>query len=78
MHPTVPELDGRVLDNSRYNSALGTNKNLFQAFAEIAAQDGDGYVDLLWPKPTKDGLTDKIDKLYYTNQPVGSSAPAPI
>jgi methyl-accepting chemotaxis protein len=73
MHPTVPKLDGRVLDNSRYNSALGTNKNLFQAFAEITARDSEGYVDYLWPKPTKDGLTDKIDKISFVklHKPTG-------
>jgi methyl-accepting chemotaxis protein len=73
MHPTIPALDGRVLDNSKYNCALGTNKNLFQAFAEITARDNEGFVDYLWPKPTKDGLTEKTDKISFVklHKPTG-------
>ncbi|MEW6382289.1 MAG: cache domain-containing protein [bacterium] len=73
MHPTVPELDGKVLDDAKYNCALGEKKNLFAAFVDVCAKDGEGFVDYLWPKPTKDGLTQEQPKLSYVRlyKPLG-------
>jgi methyl-accepting chemotaxis protein len=66
MHPMSPELNGRLLDDPKYNCAMGRNKNLFVAFAEICKQDGAGFVDYQWPKPTRDGLTaEQQPKLSY-------------
>ena len=73
MHPTVPALDGKVLDNPKYNCALGVKKNLFVAFVDVTAKSGDGFVDYLWPKPTKGGLTSDQPKLSYVRlfEPLG-------
>jgi methyl-accepting chemotaxis protein len=73
MHPTVPKLDGRILDDVRYNNALGKEQNLFEAFLDVTETDGEGYVDYLWPKPTPDGLTRKQPKLSYVKlyKPLG-------
>lgn len=69
MHPTVPALDGEVLDSRRFNNALGIEKNLFQAIVEITKQQHDGYVDYLWPKPTATGVSDrKQPKLSYVRR----------
>ena len=66
MHPTVPALDGKVLDDPKFNCALGKKENLFSAFVQVCeANGGDGFVDYLWPKPTKDGLTKEQPKLSY-------------
>jgi methyl-accepting chemotaxis protein len=65
MHPTVPALNGKVLDNPKYNCASGIRKNLFQAAVEICQKNGDGYIDYLWPKPSKEGLTKDQPKLSY-------------
>jgi methyl-accepting chemotaxis protein len=65
MHPISPELNGRVLDDSKYNCAMGQQKNLFVAFAEVCRKDGAGFVEYLWPKPTGDGLTAEQPKLSY-------------
>lgn len=65
MHPTVPDLDGTILDSENYNVALGTDRNLFAAFVDVTADDGEGTVDYLWPKPTEDGLTEDQPKLSY-------------
>lgn len=65
MHPTVPALDGQVLDDPSYNCALGEDKNLFVTFVEVCEKNGEGYVDYLWPKPTDNGLTEKQPKLSY-------------
>ena len=65
MHPTVPDLDGKVLDDPKYNNAQGVDKNLFTAFTEVTADKGDGFVDYLWPKPTPNGLTERKEKISY-------------
>ena len=73
MHPTVPALDGTVLDNAKYNCALGKKENLFNAFVDVCEREGEGFVDYLWPKPTKDGLTAEQPKLSYVRhfEPLG-------
>lgn len=65
MHPTIPSLDGKVLDNPNYNCALGKKKNLFVAFADVCKDKGEGFVDYVWPKPTAEGLTTEQPKLSY-------------
>ncbi len=55
MHPIIPELEGKVMDDPKFNCAMGKNQNLFQAFNETcqsAAQKG--FVPYLWPKPGQD------------------------
>lgn len=65
MHPTVPSLNGTILDDEKYNCALGKGENLFVAMASIARKNGAGFVDYLWPKPTAQGLTEDQPKLSY-------------
>ena len=45
MHPTIPELDGTVLDAPRFNCAMGAKKNLFSASVDACLENGSGYVD---------------------------------
>jgi methyl-accepting chemotaxis protein len=73
MHPTNPALDGKVLDDPKYNCATlmetvsdgkvtktDGKKNLFQAFVEVANADvNGGYVEYLWTKPLKGGVLQK-------------------
>jgi len=65
MHPTIPSLDGEILDDPGFNLALGIRKNLFVAMVDVALDKGEGYVDYLWPKPTSDGLTAEQPKISY-------------
>lgn len=65
MHPTVPSLNGKILNDKKFYCAYGKKKNLFQAFVEKGFQYGEGYVDYLWPKPTKNGLTKEQPKMSY-------------
>lgn len=65
MHPTVPALDGRVLDDPKFYVASGKKENLFIASVDVCEKYGEGYVDYLWPKPTKEGLTKDQPKLSY-------------
>lgn len=59
MHTTAPQLDGKLLDNPKYNCALGKNENLFAAMVSVVNKNGKGYVDYKWPKPGE-----KDDKLF--------------
>jgi methyl-accepting chemotaxis protein len=80
MHPTVPSLDGQVLDAARFNCATsqtfgdsgeavdtGGKKNLFIAFVEVVEKSGKGYVTYNWPKPKEGGgVTEELyPKLSY-------------
>lgn len=69
MHPTLPELDGTILDDPAFNCALGRGENLFRAFNLVSKESGIGYVDYLWPKPTADGtLTSEQPKLSFVRR----------
>lgn len=63
MHPLSPDLDGNLLNDSAFNCALGKDANLFVAAVDTALQDGQGFIDYLWPKPSEDGLTPRQAKL---------------
>ncbi len=65
MHPTSPSLNGKILDDPAYNCAYGSNVNLFTAFVDVCQKNGEGFVDYLWPKPLKSGLTEKTPKISY-------------
>lgn len=65
MHPTVPATNGLVLNDAKYNCAMGKNQNLFQAMVEVCMAKGDGFVDYVWPKPTATGLVPDVKKLSY-------------
>ncbi len=62
MHSINESLDGKVLDNPAYNVAMGRQQNLFQAFAEVCRDHGEGFVDYLWPRP---GETTPVPKMSY-------------
>jgi len=71
MHPTIPTLDDKILNDSKFNATYGkytsvkSGQNLFEAFAEVCEKEGGGFVDYLWPKPTKTGLTEEQPKMSY-------------
>jgi PAS domain S-box-containing protein len=66
MHPILPELENRILDDPKYFSALpDSDQHLFQAFNEIGQKRGAGYIEYLWPQPTADGITEERSKLSY-------------
>ncbi len=80
MHPISPELDGQPLLDDKFNCVTSLRnstkgpfvptdgkKNLLQAFAELVAQTGHGYVTYPWPKVTPDGKSTRqtYPKLSY-------------
>jgi len=79
MHPTVPALDGKVLDDAKFNSATSIQagldgpiekvekKNLFASFNVAVSKAGHGFVTYDWPKPLAGGgtSTELFEKLSY-------------
>ncbi len=79
MHPTVPTLDGTVLDRPNFNYATlmrnrdGSqqqaldNANLFVSFVDAIGRYGNGFVEYQWPKPLKAGgvTEERYTKLSY-------------
>ncbi|WP_241698042.1 methyl-accepting chemotaxis protein [Rheinheimera pleomorphica] len=79
MHPTVPALDGTVLDRPNFNHATlmrnrdGSaqqqleNANLFVSFVDVITRYGSGFVEYQWPKPLKGGgvTEQRFTKLSY-------------
>ncbi|MGD0283483.1 MAG: cache domain-containing protein, partial [Dissulfurispiraceae bacterium] len=68
MHPTNPALDGKTLDDPKFNCATalqsglkgtesGTDgkKNLFQAAVEVTNVSDAGFVSYVWPRPLPGG-----------------------
>jgi methyl-accepting chemotaxis protein len=68
MHPTLPSLNGKILDAPKYNCAMGKEQNLFAAFVEVTQKQKGGFVDYLWPKTTQNGLTSDVPKLSYVRR----------
>lgn len=82
MHPTVPALDGKVLDSEKFNKATSqferdgslqqsfSGKNLFVAMVDVIRAGGQGFVRYEWPKPLKAGgvTKDLYPKLSYVKQ----------
>lgn len=58
MHPMKPQLDGKDLSNA----ADPTGKKLFVEFTKVAKQQGEGFVDYMWPKP---GSSVDVGKISY-------------
>jgi signal transduction histidine kinase len=67
MHPTVPELNGNILDDAKFNCAMGRNQNLFQAAVEVSKAQTKGFVNYVWPKPTPAGLIPDVKKLSFVH-----------
>ncbi len=68
MHPTLPELDGTILDNPKYNVANGTKENLFSAFVRVVQAEGEGFVEYQWPKVDGNGLTSEQPKISFVRK----------
>ncbi len=79
MHPVSPALDGKTLEDARFNKANSlrpgidgkveplNDENLFRAFIAVVERAGHGYVGYLWPKPREGGgsTSETYQKLSY-------------
>jgi methyl-accepting chemotaxis protein len=83
MHPTMPALDGHLLDLPQFNSATSLRvgnegaftvtdgkMNIGVAFVEVVSQGGQGYVVYDWQKPKAGaGVTEQLyPKLSYVQK----------
>ncbi|HJW27288.1 MAG TPA: methyl-accepting chemotaxis protein [Rhodocyclaceae bacterium] len=82
MHPAVPALEGKVLDDAKFNKATSEKdgvdgepvpvqgKNLFIAFNDVVNRAGHGYVRYDWPKPKAGGgvTEEHYPKLSYVKK----------
>lgn len=72
MHPTLPQLEGKVLSDPIFESAthirhgndsefetLDKPINIFSAFHLVTERQGFGFVRYQWPKPLNDGSASK-------------------
>ncbi|MBU0961827.1 MAG: cache domain-containing protein [Proteobacteria bacterium] len=55
MHPISPALEGKVMDDPKYDCALGKDQNMFLAFVDKTRDTGEGFVDYVWPRPQSGG-----------------------
>lgn len=65
MHPTRPELNGKITTDLKYYSAGKKRKHLLQVAVNVVHQSGEGYIDYVWPKPNATGLLVNQPKLSY-------------
>ncbi|WP_243312550.1 methyl-accepting chemotaxis protein [Fundidesulfovibrio agrisoli] len=80
MHPTVPALDGKVLDDPKFACATSAQRglkgelvpvaggkgNLFSELLRAASDTGDGFITYSWPRPTQNGVSSGVwPKLSY-------------
>lgn len=65
MHPFLPKLTGKRMDDSIYFHGKGKHKNIGQAFVEACTGNGEGYVEYLWPKPGIKGEKELKSKMSY-------------
>ena len=56
MHPVAPQLNGKIMDDEKYNCVKDTKQHLFQAILEKSKTKGEGFIDYNYPKP---GIKDK-------------------
>ena len=58
-----------MLDDTKYNVANGeSNNNLFNAARDVCEVGGSGFVDYIWEKPTKEGMTEPQPKISYVKE----------
>jgi len=63
MHPISPKLNGTVMDDPKYNCAMGKKQSLFQASVEVGSENGGGFVNYEWPDPKNPDVT--LPKISY-------------
>ena len=82
MHPTVPALDGQILDRPNFHYATLSrnrdgsqteslnNENLFVAFTNTVLKHGSGFVEYQWPKALAGGgvTEERFTKLSYVTR----------
>jgi methyl-accepting chemotaxis protein len=65
MHPILPELEGKVLDDPAFASVGEAGRNVFQVAVEVATRDGEGFIRYSWPEPDGSVLLPRMPKFSH-------------
>ena len=70
MHAEKPELNGKVLDDAKYNVEKNEGRNIYQVRAELSIKNGDAFVEYVMRKP---GTEEVFNKISYSRlfKPLG-------
>ncbi|MGC3945213.1 MAG: cache domain-containing protein [Chryseolinea sp.] len=70
MHAEKPELNGKMLDDPKYNVERHNSKNIYQVRAELSNANGEAYVEYVMRKP---GTQEVFNKISYSRlyKPLG-------
>ncbi len=68
MHPIMPDLEGEMLNDKKWNTAKGVTHNLFAAAVRLTTRDGGGYIQYEWNKPKDTSDSKKYQKISYVSQ----------
>lgn len=60
MHPTSPALNGKVMDDAKYNIAEGEEKHLWKAVSKLSKKKGEGFIKYYWEKPGEEEAQPKL------------------
>ncbi|MCF8035277.1 MAG: PAS domain S-box protein [Desulfobacteraceae bacterium] len=74
MHPAMPALEGRIMDDAAYKTAVSMQlgmdgrevgfdsekRHFFKVFLEVARKSGSGFVEYQWRRPTDEGVTEAM------------------
>nr|WP_210424588.1 methyl-accepting chemotaxis protein [Marichromatium bheemlicum] len=60
MHPYQSQLEGQVMSDPRYNTAMGRNENFFVALNQQVRAEGAGYIHYDWTRPGQPGTAPKL------------------
>ncbi len=66
LEPIVPELNGKKLDNKKFNYVAGTEKNIFTEITKICNEKDECFIDYVWTHPSEDSTHTEIPKFVYT------------
>lgn len=65
MNPARPDLEGRVLDDAEFETAMGIGENLFKAAVELCEEKKSGFIDYLGPDPHSGEIKADLPKISY-------------
>jgi putative methionine-R-sulfoxide reductase with GAF domain len=77
MHPIISSLNGKTLSDTAFNSTKETHQNFFQAMVQVAATNGSGYVEYMWPNPVtgkREAKLSFVKKFEPLNWVIGTGA----
>lgn len=60
MHAAKPQNEGKVMSDLKYNTEKYNERNIYQLRAELATEEGEGFVEYTMNKPESDAIFNKL------------------